>query len=270
MRDEDRKPIEYRQLCAIVKTLLQQEPSIDDSEWKARTRDTLAKYGFQEPDTDAMARAMSQVEYALRKTIGPRPARTIPVPTTGTYTPPEPTDPTTRTRRPAGWDIVLSLMAKLAASKGSGVSAPSSSKPPAPREFLAISEEEALREFWAASGDHGTDRLALLKAFAEIAIVRLAGWDFLAVRAEANEHSLRADGCFACRNDDRSYHWHHVVQIQHGGSNYVRNRVPLCGPCHRSVHPWMPGTTAERRTAGSWFQVAGISTELLERIKRRA
>lgn len=108
MKNEDRKPIEYRQLCAIVKTILQHDPSIDDAEWKARTRDTLAKYGFQEPTTDALARAMSHMEYVLRATVGPRPMPTL---SAGGYQPPSALAEH-RTHHPAGWDIVVSLMKK--------------------------------------------------------------------------------------------------------------------------------------------------------------
>jgi hypothetical protein len=269
--ERNTKEIEYRQLCAIVKTILQQEPSIDDAEWKARTRDTLAKWGFQEPDTDALSRAMAQVEYALRKTIGPRPLRPVPTPETGTYTPPsDPAEPTTRTHRPAGWDIVVGLMAKLQQEKqGSAVSAPSVEQPAEPRETLAISEEDALVEFWKAAGDYSTDRLALLRAFAELAIVRPADWDTAEIRRDSLDPRLRAEGCFCCRKDWRAYHWHHVIQIQFGGSNYVRNRVPLCGTCHGAIHPWLP---ASRLTAGSWFHIGGLdakSVEMLQRLRKR-
>lgn len=270
MQDRNTTPVEYRQLCAIAKTIIQQEPSIDDAEWKARVRDTLAKWGFAEPDADQLVRAMNQVEYALRKTIGPRPVREIPVPMANPYVRQEPTEPTHRTNHPAGWNIVVGLMAKLQqARQPSPASVPSSAKPAGPRETLAISEEDALVEFWRASGDLEADRLSLLKAFSELAIVRPEGWDTKAIRANSVDPRLRADGCFSCRRDARSYHWHHVIQIQHGGSNYVRNRVPLCSACHASVHPWLSGLSRERATAGNWFQVAGVAPAVLEMLRRK-
>lgn len=271
MRDEDRKEISYRQLCAILKTVLQQEPSIEDSEWKARTRDTLAKWGFREPNTDQLSRAMASVEHALKQTIGPRPSRLV-LPPKGDYVPPvDPPESSKRTTRPAGWDIVVALMASLQLAKqGSDASEPSCVKPQGPRETLAISEEDAIAEFWRAAGSPETDRLSLLKAYAELAIVRPAHWDYLAVRAHAHEHSLIAEKCFACWNNDRGYHWHHVIQIQHGGSNYVRNRVPLCTPCHAEIHPWLTNTPSRYRTAGSWFQIGGISPAFLEKVRKRA
>jgi hypothetical protein len=248
------KPIQFHQLCALVKTIIQQDPSIDDAEWKARARDTMAKWNFQEPDAATLGRAMSQVEYALKQTVGPRPIRETPVPVQPQTVAQEPPQPAGRTHSPAGWDIVVGLMAKL--QKGCNASALSSLKPSGPRETLAVTEEAALDEFWrAACREEGTDRLALLRAFAEIAIVRPPDWNYLEVRKHSKEHTLAAMECFACRGDEHS-NWHHVIQIQHGGSNYLRNRVAICGACHSAIHPWLPKVT--KRGAGGWFQAGGV------------
>ena len=40
--------------------------------------------------------------------------------------------------------------------------------------------------------------------------------------------------CFVCGGEAR--HRHHLIQIQHGGSNTQRNHVPLCKRCHSDVH----------------------------------
>jgi len=32
---------------------------------------------------------------------------------------------------------------------------------------------------------------------------------------------------------------HHLVQLQHGGTNYFMNRVPLCRNCHKKIHLWL-------------------------------
>ena len=42
-------------------------------------------------------------------------------------------------------------------------------------------------------------------------------------------------GCYCC--GQFSSVRHHVIPIQHGGSNLVSNLVPLCEPCHAKVHP---------------------------------
>jgi hypothetical protein len=256
-------PIEFRQLCAVVKTVLQQEPSIDDAEWKARSRETLAKLGFAEPDAAMLVRAMTQVEYALSKTIGLRPVRAIPMPVqTLAPTVPDPPIDSRRTKTPAGWAIVVALMTKL---QRGAVSDRSSTPPPKPRDTLTIGEEEALNEFWGAVA-RGDDRLALLRAFAEIAIVRPAGWSVEAIRAEGPDPRLRADACFGCLWE--GWHWHHVIQIQHGGSNYIRNFVPLCRTCHGAVHPWLD-QSAPRRTDG-WSQIGECAPAHVERLRKQA
>jgi hypothetical protein len=33
---------------------------------------------------------------------------------------------------------------------------------------------------------------------------------------------------------------HHVIQIQHGGADVTRNKVPVCDVCHADIHPWIP------------------------------
>lgn len=257
-RYRDYKPIEFRQLCAIVRMLLQQEPTIDDAEWKARTKDHLQTLGFDEPPAETLSRAMTQVEYALKQTIGER--RQIPAPAPPKAPQPPPAESSIRTNRPQGWDIVLSLMAKL--RHGSG-SSPSSPMPTEPRELLSLTEEEIADGFWREVRV-GADRLTLLRSFAEVAIVRPPGWDYLGIRAEAHIHKLKAQGCFVCGRND-GIDWHHVVQVQHGGSNYVRNRVPLCGACHRAVHPWMGDEP--RRTVTGWTNTADLTAEAAEKIR---
>lgn len=247
----DKKPIEFRQLCALMKMVLQQQPSIDDAEWKALAKDTMAKWGFSEPDAAMLARAMTGVEQALKQTIGPRPTRTVPLPSSPAPTPSQPVS-SARTHRPAGWDIVVALMARLKASTASVRSlAPA---PDGPRETLDISEPAALDEFWRVCRDGRTDRVATLRAFAEIAIVRPAGWNPAEIRATTDDSLLSADHCFGCGAGVR-LSWHHIIQIQHGGSNYVRNRVAICDACHAQVHPWLP---AHPRVTSGWAQLGEI------------
>ena len=244
---KDYKQIEFHQLCALVKAILLQEPSIDDAEWKARCLDRIVKLEFQEPAGESLTNAMTQVEQGLKWTLGPRPVRMPPKPESPVTSVPPPVS-SARTNRPAGWDIVVGLMAKLKVGADSTPLLPE--RPVDPRETLTIAEPEALNEFWRAVNEPGADRVALLRAFAEIAIVRPSGWDQAAIRAGAHEHGLFAMSCFACSGEYSD--WHHVIQIQFGGSNYVRNRVALCVACHSAVHPWLPAIS--RRLSG-WTQV---------------
>jgi hypothetical protein len=79
-----RKPIAYRQLCAVVRSVLEQEPSIDDAEWKERTKCRLVALGFDYPTPAELAAVLSAVERALVKRWGlrpvPMPLRETPVP----------------------------------------------------------------------------------------------------------------------------------------------------------------------------------------------
>lgn len=248
----DRKPIEFRQLCVLVKTALLQDPTIDDAEWKARVRDTMARWGFEAPNPGTLEHAMTQVEHAVRRTLGPRPTPgpRMPSPAQRPEIPKE-----ARTTRPLGWDLVARLMRTLRAGSAGSVNLPAPLG--GPRETFAVTEHEALAEFWRAAGRDDADRLALLRTFAEIAIVRGPDWDPARIRAHAKDHRLSSDRCFVCRSNELA-DWHHVIQIQHGGSNYLRNRVALCRTCHAAVHPWLSSS----RPLTGWTPLAECGGEV--------
>jgi hypothetical protein len=118
----DSKVIQFRQLCALTKSILVEDLAIDDSEWKARIKARLVKWGFRLDVSDAemVNRAMTAVEHALTKQ-GIRRESPLPVETptrTKTSTPRE-----FRTHHPPGWALVEKL---LAGHQGLKVSAPSS------------------------------------------------------------------------------------------------------------------------------------------------
>lgn len=247
------RPIEYRQLCAVVKMILQQAPTIDDAEWKAQIQDRLEALGFEPPKGDMLSRAMAQMEHVLRQTIGPRLQRPIPAPAKP-EAPSVPPPESVRTNRPAGWDIVVSMMRNL--RKVSPVCASTLPQRSPRREVLGITEADALNEFWKQIGQ-GADKLALLRAFAEVAIIRPDGWSPEAVRAEFQALTFGDDNCFVCFYHET--HIHHIIQIQHGGSNHRRNYAALCERCHGTVHPWL-GVHPTRATRG-WTQVGRIKPE---------
>ena|ERR1035437_1160129 len=43
--------------------------------------------------------------------------------------------------------------------------------------------------------------------------------------------------CYVCSG--RADHRHHVVPLSRGGSNALRNLIPLCNKHHEAVHPWL-------------------------------
>jgi hypothetical protein len=120
----------------------------------------------------------------------------------------------------------------------------SSSLRPAAREVLGLTEVDALNEFWRQVRAGG-DKLVLLRAFAEVALVRPAGWDYQDVRSAFQRLRFGQEGCFVCYFSETQRH--HIIQIQHGGSNYVRNFVPICSRCHEEIHPWIGTHQAKTR-----------------------
>lgn len=248
----DRRPIEFHQLCAIARTVIQADPTISDNEWDQRTQDKAAAQGYDSPEPQMLVRALRHVENALTRTLGSRP-----LPAEVTLVPPptiKPTQDDPPWRRTPGmaqqWASIAELIANL---QGSKPSAPSSDVPEVTAdEILPISEDAALQVFWnSVCPVDAAERVAVLRTFAEVAIERPAGWDPKAIRAEADQQQHRRGAvCLACRHADRPIDWHHVIQIQHGGSNTVRNRVPLCEICHARVHPWLPAPDPGTRRGG--------------------
>jgi hypothetical protein len=113
-------------------------------------------------------------------------------------------------------------------------------------------EGRALR---AATARNQFTRFDVLELFTNVRIVRPGNWNPRAVRRE-HEDSYRemtdrcagqrwvqrevaTDHCFACSTMPRALYLHHVIEVQHGGSNDRRNKVPLCYECHRRLHPWL-------------------------------
>lgn len=113
-------------------------------------------------------------------------------------------------------------------------------------------EARILEYFRFAMRQEDVDRVALLRQLAGVAVQRSVDWSPALVRAEhvAGERKM-ADRCFCCRTGDRRLYWHHVIAIQHGGSNVRDNLVPICLRCHAAVHPWMDGAKPDRRRT-SW------------------
>lgn len=226
MRIREQRPIEFRQLCAIARVVFLESPGMTDADWKGATLDACSKQGWAYPEGDMLARAIGAVERALEQTVGKRQVRELDPPPAET-----PID-----RNWTAHDLKqLAETVKRIQARSAGAT-PTNVRTIA-RERWEVSEPAALDEFYREAE---SDRLGALKRFAEIAITRPAEWDFGMVREQAAERTLVHHGsCFACRKDGKTIS-HHVVQIQHGGSNYVRNRVDLCERCHAVVHPWLP------------------------------
>jgi hypothetical protein len=122
---------------------------------------------------------------------------------------------------------------------------------------------------------NGGDRVAILRRLADVRLSSPSEDEYLSMRYDHRGVSmmLTADQCFACLNSERWLYWHHVIQVQHGGSNTPRNLVRLCHDCHRRVHPWLPARTSVENRYG-WTSVGDLServvTKLVERFEAPA
>jgi len=254
-RFTDYRPVEFRQVCAVARMVLLKEPAMNDADWKHATLEALAKQGWDNPPSDMLARALSAVEQALKQTIGQRPVPDV-TPSDDPIKPEVP--PPTREEWAVIVETIKACAARTEAMRQSKVV-------PLARETSTLSEKAVIDEFYAEANTPGFDKLEILKRFAELAIERPDDWDYERVRAEADKHSLHAKSCFGCGSQSRTLNWHHIIQIQHGGSNYLRNRVAICGPCHSAVHPWLP---KETRSAGSWSSFMDVSPAIFAMMER--
>lgn len=117
----NRKPIAWRQLCAIAREQITAEPTIDDCEWAERIKTRLAVLGFEavQPPHQLTA-AMRAVQRALEKSWGPRPVDLPPRPPQRTTSLQPQADPPwpRRHQAPQGWTSVPQLLATLKARGG--------------------------------------------------------------------------------------------------------------------------------------------------------
>lgn len=253
-RMRDYRPIEFRQACAIARVVFLRDPGMTTFEWKESVKDACVKQGYLTPEGDMLTRAISAVERALEQTMGPRQTRED-VP------PPVPPKPNGREWTAADYRALADTVKRISA-RSSGITAHRQNVTPfVAVERLDISEAAALDQFYieVAAGD----RLGALKRFAEVAIVRPEDWDFGAIRA--GKVTVSGEDCFGCLRQARANNRHHVIQVQHGGSNYVRNIVNLCDDCHAAVHPWLP-QIPRRERCGDWVTVGGVSASAFKLI----
>jgi hypothetical protein len=96
-------PIAYPQLCALARQQLLADPTMPDSEWRARVKDRFVQLGFAYPPPDQFAAALAAVEYTLPR---PKPAP----PAAASPRRLEPSKPT-----PREWDAMTRTVRRLVA-----------------------------------------------------------------------------------------------------------------------------------------------------------
>ena len=99
----------------------------------------------------------------------------------------------------------------------------------------------ALRKFWRkAKSVKGRERLALLQIYAEKRFPMKRSREELRRIFKTSRMCiswLYKKTCFVC--GEKPNVRHHIIQLQHGGTNIHSNIVPLCNSCHAEVHPWL-------------------------------
>ena len=114
-----------------------------------------------------------------------------------------------------------------------------------------LPEDRVLDFFWLMSR-RGAAPLWLLLQLSAVVLNRPVSWDRAAIRRAHErepgrfEPRLSKATCFACLSREALY-FHHLVEVQNGGSNSLRNKVPLCFPCHQYLHPWLTENPAANR-----------------------
>lgn len=123
------------------------------------------------------------------------------------------------------------------------------------RRLSALSEDSVLDYFWLMNRQD-VHCLPLLLHLSKVVIARPSDWDRAAIRREHEQRGglfapkLDARMCFACWDSQNHRYFHHIVEVQHGGSNQLRNQVPLCFACHQYLHPWLTEEPVQRRVSG--------------------
>lgn len=117
----------------------------------------------------------------------------------------------------------------------------------------ALPEDRVLDYFWLMNRQ-GAGPLTLLLQLTHVVIDRPVSWDRAAIRREHERGPgplgtrLSKHRCFACAGGGNLY-FHHLIEVQNGGSNTLRNRVALCFPCHQYLHPWLTEEPGDARRA---------------------
>lgn len=100
----------------------------------------------------------------------------------------------------------------------------------------------------------GPERLRLLVEWARISVTTMSdrGLAGRRIAFNASKESWRGDAgegtCKACGRFGQRV-WHHIVQLQHGGTNGPKNLTKVCRPCHAVIHPHLPMTEEDPITA---------------------
>jgi hypothetical protein len=118
-----------------------------------------------------------------------------------------------------------------------------------------------LRSFWSRS-EHLRKNESVLDLLREYAGIRLTDvtvhrrrerekhWKLIRVGLRKRLGRGKCASCW-CHED---LLWHHIIQLQHGGSNVDSNLIAICETCHAAIHPWLkaPELVVDERFRPLW------------------
>lgn len=111
------------------------------------------------------------------------------------------------------------------------------------RKIAAINSELTLDNFWVWYDVlNGKEAIIckLIQYEKTVLFLRLLG-DIDAMRKEFNQDKSKRlkpnDYCIACGEPAKLRH--HIIQLQHGGTNERENIVAVCHSCNHLIHPWL-------------------------------
>ncbi len=135
----------------------------------------------------------------------------------------------------------------------------------------ALGEDMALNYFWLMMRD-GAKPLTVLGWMSRVVIERPAEWDKAAIRRQhelgLGKFRVSKTECYGCHAEDCNLYFHHIIEVQNGGSNTPRNTVPLCFPCHKILHPWLTVDPKPRR-GGGFVHLSTVMATMFDRMKAK-
>lgn len=136
-----------------------------------------------------------------------------------------------------------------------------------------LGEDSALNYFWLMMRD-GAKSLTVLGWMSQVIIQRPADWNKSEIRRQHElgygKFDVRVSKtvCYGCQATDKNLYFHHIIEVQNGGSNGVRNTVPLCFACHKILHPWLTVEPKPSR-GGGFIQIRHVMGDMFARMRQR-
>lgn len=141
------------------------------------------------------------------------------------------------------------------------------------KRLSELGEDHALNYFWLMMRD-GAKPITILGWMSHVKLERPGDWNKAAIRREHELGSgklnarISKTACYACQTTERNLYFHHIIEVQNGGSNVVRNLVPLCFACHKVLHPWL--TVEPKPTRGGGFvPIKTVMENMFARMRQR-